>query len=153
MSMPRSALRRRFGEGLLQRLSQALGQEDEHIQPIQVADPYQERLPCLEPIRTATGIEIAIMRLLESLCERLQKEGKGLRSAVLKCYRLDGKIEQVEIGTNKASNHITHLFKLFALKISSIRPALGIELFTLDAAQIEACPGCYRKPFGPVVRD
>jgi protein ImuB len=137
MSMPRSALRRRFGEGLLQRLSQALEQEEEYIQPIQVPDPYQERLSSMEPIRTATGIEIAIKRLLESLCERLQNEGKGLRIAILKCYRLDGRIEQVEIGTNKASNHVDHLFKLFALKISGIKPALGIELFTLDAAQLE----------------
>lgn len=140
ISMPRSVIRRRFGEGLLQRISQALGQEEEYLETIQVVDPYQERLSCLEPIRTATGIEIAIRRLLESLCERLQNEGKGLRIAILKCYRLDGKIEQVEIGTNKASNQVSHLLKLFALKISGIRPALGIELFTLDAAQLEEVP-------------
>ena len=141
LSMPRSALRRRFGEGLLERINQALGQQEEYIQPIQIPAPYQERLPCLEPIRTATGIEIAIQRLLESLCDRLKKEGKGMRTATLKCYRIDGKIEQVEIGTNKASNHVEHLFRLFALKISTIRPAFGIELFTLDAGgQLEDVP-------------
>jgi protein ImuB len=137
IGMPRAALRRRFGEALILRLSQALGQELEHIIPIQVPEPYQERLPCLEPIRTALGIEIAIKHMLVLLCDRLQKEGKGLRTAVLKCYRIDGILEQAVIGTNSATNHTGHLFKLFELKIAGIRPALGIELFILEASQVE----------------
>lgn len=135
--MPRSVLRRRFGETFLLRLSQALGQEDETFKPIKIAVPFEERLPCLEPIRTKAGIEIAISNLLESICQRLAKEGKGLRTARLTYYRIDGKVEQVEIGTNKASHSIEHLFKLFELKISSIEPALGIELFILEAPLVE----------------
>lgn len=137
IGMPRAVLRRRFGEGLLLRLAQALGQEDEVLTPIQLIAPYQERLPCLEPIRTATGIELAIKDLLQALCTRLQGEGKGLRTAILKCFRVDGKIVQVEIGTNSPSHHISHLFKLFELKISRIAPGLGIELFVMEAAKIE----------------
>jgi len=135
--MPRSVLRRRFGEPLLQRLNQALSQDEEYIEPIQAIEPFQERLPCLEPIRTATGIEIAIQKLLESLCKRLQGEGKGLREAVLKCYRIDGKVLQQCIGTNKPSCNAEHLFKLFALKIAAIEPALGIELFVMEAFKVE----------------
>jgi len=138
--MPRAALRRRFGLHLLLRLDQALGQEDEAMQPLQPIEPYQERLPCMEPICTATGIGIAIQQLLETLCCRLQQEGKGIRTAILKCYRIDGKIEQTEIGTNCASHHTEHLFKLFELKISSIEPALGIELFILEAPKVEDVP-------------
>jgi protein ImuB len=137
ISIPRSALRRRFGEGLLLRLGQALGQEDEPIQLIQVISPYHERLPCLEPIRTPTGIEIAIKRLLENLCKRLHEEGKGVRTAILKCYRIDGRIIETGIGTNSATHHTGHLFKLFELKIPTIEPALGIELFTLEATKVE----------------
>ena len=137
VNMPRSVLRRRFGENLLIRLGQALGFEDEVIQPLQVTPPYEERLPCLEPIHTATAIEIAIQHLLNQLCIRLAAEGKGLRIAVLKCYRVDGKVVQVQIGTNKASNKADHLFKLFQLKITEIEPALGIELFSLEAARVE----------------
>ncbi|HSC39662.1 MAG TPA: DNA polymerase Y family protein, partial [Chitinophagaceae bacterium] len=92
MGMPVPALRRRFGPELLQRLDQAMGQEDETIQPVQPIEPYHERLPCLEPIVTSGGIEIALQRLLDTLCLRLQQEGKGLRTAVLKCYRVDGKM-------------------------------------------------------------
>jgi protein ImuB len=137
ISMPRSALRRRFGAQILQRLDQALGYEEERINPVQPIEPYQERLPCLESIVTATGIEIALQRLLDALCHRLQQEQKGLRTAVFKGYRMDGKIEKIEIGTNRPCCNSKHLFKLFELKIESIEPASGIEIFTLEASKVE----------------
>jgi len=137
ISITRSALRRRFGQGILQRLDQAIGREIEVITPLQPVAAYEERLPCLEPIRTATGIEIAIQKLLNLLCKRLEQEGKGMRTAVLKCYRVDGKTVQTAIGTNRASRNTGHLFKLFELKIATIEPALGIELFVLDATKVE----------------
>lgn len=140
INMPRSVLRRRFGEGLLLRLEQALGIQEEQFVPIQIPEPYTERLPSLEPIRTATGIEIAIQKLLEKLCLRLQVDGKGLRHAVLTCYRIDGKIIQTAVGTHKPSNHQPHLFKLLAMKIDTIAPALGIELFVLEATKVENAP-------------
>ena len=137
IGLPRAALRRRFGTQLLQRLGQALGYEEEAIQPVQPMEPYQERLPCLEPIITATGIEIALQRLLDALCQRLQQEQKGLRAASFKGYRIDGKIEKMKIGTHRPSNNSRHLFKLFAIKIDSMEPAWGIELFTLEASKVE----------------
>ncbi|HOZ80379.1 MAG TPA: DNA polymerase Y family protein, partial [Ferruginibacter sp.] len=135
--LPRPSLRRRFGQVLLQRINQALGYEEEWITPLQTIEPYQERLPCLEPIVTATGIEIAIQRMLDVLCKRLQQEGKGLRIALLKGYRVDGKVVSIEIGTNRPSCNTKHLFKLFEIKIDSIEPALGIELFTMNALKVE----------------
>jgi protein ImuB len=137
ISIPRSALRRRFGQHLIQKLDQALGQEEEVIYPMQPIEPYQERLPCLEPIVTATGIEIALKRLLEKLCHHLKQEQKGLRMAIFKCYRVDHKIEQIEIGTNRATHNNDHLFKLLEIKLPSIEPALGIELFILEAPKVE----------------
>lgn len=137
IDMPRAALRRRFGHHLIQKLDQASGNEEEMIYPVQPVEPYQERLPCLEPIVTATGIEIALQRLLETLCHRLQQEQKGLRVASFTCYRTDGKIEKIEIGTNRASYNVNHLFKLFALNICTIEPDRGIELFLLEASKVE----------------
>ncbi|WP_134089836.1 DNA polymerase Y family protein [Olivibacter sp. XZL3] len=136
-TMPRSALRRRFGDGLLLRLGQAVGYEEEFILPLKPIAPYEERLPCLEPISTDKGIEIALQKLLDALCKRLSGEGKGLREAILKCHRLDGRTEQISIGTSRATANVPHIFKLFALKVPQIEPALGIELFILEAAKVE----------------
>lgn len=137
MGMPKSVLRRRFGQQFIMRLQQAAGNEEEAIQPVQPIEPYHERLHSLEPINTATGIEIGLKRLLEVLCKRLQREQKGLRKAFFKCYRIDGKRIQIDIGTHRPSHHADHLFKLFEIKIPSIEPGLGIELFILEATKVE----------------
>ena len=137
INMPRVALRRRFGPGLILRLDQALGNEEEPIKTVQPIEPFRERLLCLEPIVTATGIEIALERLLDTVCLKLMQEGKGIRKAVFSCYRVDNKIEKIEIGTSRATHNKKHLFKLFEEKIQSIEPALGIELFILEALKTE----------------
>jgi protein ImuB len=137
IKMPRTALHRRFGQSLLKRLDQALGTEMEMLEPFIPITPYQERLPSLEPIRTAAGIEIALKTLLEMFCQRLNKESKGLRKCELRCYRIDGAVEKIEIGTSRPSRNIDHLFKLFEIRIAEIEPDLGIELFILEAAVVE----------------
>lgn len=137
INMPRGSLRRRFGQHFLQRLDMTLGQEIELLEPVQPIELYQERLPCMEPIVTLTGIEIALQQLLQTLCLRLQQEQKGLRAAVFKGYRVDGKIEHVAIATSRPTHDVKHLFKLFEIKLSTIEPALGIELFVLEAPTVE----------------
>lgn len=137
LDLPTSVLRRRFGQGLLLRIDQALGRAEEYREPLVPPVPYAERLPCLEPVRTAQAIEIAIEKLLSALCSRLQAEGMGLRKAFLKCHRIDGKKIQVGISTTKGSHSVSHLFKLFQLQIGKIDPALGIELFVLEAPSVE----------------
>lgn len=137
ISIPDSTLRRRFGDELIVRLQQALGIHIETVDPIFPIPPYQERLSCLEPITTATGIQIALRRLLTTLCNRLAKEGKGIRQAVFYGHRIDGNLQKISIGTGRASCNPAHLFKLFEFKIPTIEPALGIELFVLDATLVE----------------
>jgi len=137
MQMPRTALRRRFGQNLLMRLDQALGLEIEMMTPVKPTASYIESLPSLEPIRTATGIEIALKILLQALCNRLNHESKGLRKCELRCFRIDGNIQKIEIGTNRPTRNVMHLFKLFEIKIVQIDPDLGIELFVLEATIVE----------------
>ena len=135
--MPRSVLRRRFGQNMVLRLLQALGQEEEFLLPIRESVPYSERLSCLEPVKTRTAIEIALQKLLETLCKRLYADGKGLRIATFSYYRIDSKSGQLTIGTNHPTHHSSHLFKLFEMKLDEVAPGLGIELFVLDASKVE----------------
>lgn len=136
--MPKAVIRRRFGNDMVLRLYQALGQEEEFLIPLKEPVPYHERLPFLEPIRTRLAIETALKTVLDTLCKRLYSEGKGLRSAILTYYRIDGKRGNIEIGTNQPTHHSTHLFKLFSLKLDNVAPGLGIELFELEAPVTEA---------------
>jgi protein ImuB len=135
--MPRPALRRRFGQELILRLDQALGYEEEPIIPVQPIEAWRDRLPCLEPIVTATGIEIALRLLLDSICQKMKLEGMGFRNALFTCFRTDGKTEKIEIGTHRATQNAKHLYKLFEDKISLIEPEPGIELFVMEALKSE----------------
>lgn len=137
ISIPAKSLRRRFGKELLQRLRQAIGEEEENIVPVYPIEAYQERLPCIEPIKTKEGIEIALQHLLTNLCCRLQKEGKGLRKVFFRAYQLDGGSSGIEISTNQPSQNVEHVFRLFEIKLSSIEPKEGIELFLLEATAVE----------------
>jgi len=137
ISMPQKVLRRRFGESFLLRLNQALGKTEERIIPVVAPTEYEERLHCLENILTRTGIDIALERLLQSLCTRLSKEGKGIRKACFKAFRIDGKTVQVEVGTHRPTHSVDHLRMLFSIKLDTIAPGPGIELFLLEAPHVE----------------
>jgi protein ImuB len=137
IAIPRPALRRRFGQSLIKRIDQVLGNEEELLEPVVPIEPYAERLPCFEPILTRTGIEIALQKLLESLCEKLRSEEKGMRSCVFKCFRTDARIQVTEIGTNRGSSNQNHLFKLFENKLENIDPGPGIDFFLLEATKVE----------------
>lgn len=133
IAIPTASLKKRFGQALIDRIQQALGLQPEGLQPVCPAPVFQERLSSLEPVRTAKAITIALEQLLASLCEHLEREKKGLRKAVFKCYRIDNKVQEIEIGTNRATRHRTHIYRLFEHKIATIAPGLGIELFVLEA--------------------
>lgn len=137
LELPPSILRRRFGQHLLLRIDQALGRIEEYLEPLVSPIPYLEHLHCLEPIRTKEGIEIAIEKLLEMICLRLKSEGKGIRKAMLKCHRIDGRKVQVSISTTKGSHSVSRLLRLFNLQVSKIEPALGIELFIMEVPRVE----------------
>lgn len=137
ITIPHTTLRRRFGASFVNRLNQVLGHEEELIEPVHQIEPYEERLPCLEPIATRTGIEIALKNLLETMCYRLQREQKGLRKAIFTGCRIDGDLQKIEIGTTSPSHNPVHLFNLFDLKLGMIEPGLGIEVFILQAPIVE----------------
>ena len=138
IGIPRHSLSRRFGKDILKRIDQALGYEEELIEPIQPVEPYQQRLPCLEPIVHLQGVEIAVHRLLEDICTRLIHEQKGLRAAILKGFMSDGRIEKIEISTSHPSNNLQHLFKLFELKFPIFNTDNGVEVFVLEVTKVES---------------
>jgi len=137
LQMPAKVLRRRFGDHFILRLQQAMGYQNEAITPVVIASTFTERLYCFDPIVTRPGIEIAVKKVLDTLCERLKKEQKGIRTAVLKIFGIEGNTQQLEIGTNRATSDAVHIFKLFELKFETIAPGPGIELFVLEVPRFD----------------
>jgi protein ImuB len=137
IGMARPTLQKRFGNSILTRINQSTGAEIEVFTPIIPVEPYEERLPCLEPIITGTGIEIALRKLLEGLIGTLSKDQKGIRSAVFRSYAADGEKYDIDIETNRSSLNADHLYALFHLKLNTVIVSAGIELFTMTATRVE----------------
>ena len=135
--MPRGPLARRLGRAAVERLDQARGHVPEPIVPVIPFEMPEARRALLEPIGTFEAIEQVISDLLGDLVAELGEKGLGLRSAVLRCDRLDMGAQLVSVGTARATRDAKHLLRLFRLRIDRIEPGLGIEAMALAAPQVE----------------
>jgi protein ImuB len=136
-AMPRGPLARRFGNGLLIRLDQALGRAAETFEPIIPKVAPAAALRFLEPIFSADAIEQVIGDLAAMLTHTLEQQGFGARRVMLACDRVDGGEQRIVIGLASATRDADHLASLLRMKIEQIEPGFGIEAMRLIATRSE----------------
>ncbi len=136
--LPRASLARRFGLLPGERLDQALGRAEEPISPRLPAPAHVVRRLLPEPILEADGIAAVLQRLLGRLCEELAEAGQGARRLDLHCYRVDGRVIRLSVGTSRPAREPRALARLFAERLDRIDPGFGIEAMALAAARVEA---------------
>ena len=136
--LPRASLARRFGLLPGERLDQALGRAEEPISPRLPAPAYVVRRVLAEPTLEADGIAAVLQRLLGRLCEELAEAGQGARRLDLHCYRVDGRVIRLSVGTSQPAREPRALARLFAERLDRIDPGFGIEAMALAAARVEA---------------
>ncbi len=137
LPVARGPLARRLGLPAITRLDQALGAVAEPITPREDAEvPFVERR-LLEPIGTAEAIEHVMGDLIGDLAQVLQERGLGARSLRLTGLRVDGTEQIAAIGTSRPTREVSHLLRLFKLRIDRIDPGMGLEQFWLVAPHTE----------------
>lgn len=132
LQLPRSALLRRFGQVLLDRIDACSGQRMESWEPVFPPVKYQERLASLEPIITRTGVEMALQNLLEKITAQLKRDGMGIRQAVFTGFKTGHEPVQIEVGTQLAVQDPRRVFRLFEIKLEALSVEPGIDSFLLD---------------------
>jgi protein ImuB len=132
-AIPRAALVRRFGDSVALRLDQAVGHMAEPISPRRPADPDLVRHAFAEPVRERAVIGAVLDRLLATLCQRLERKGRGARRLDFTLYRTDGTLTGAVASTSRPALDPKHLRHLFAEKLDRLDPGLGIDLATLGA--------------------
>ncbi len=140
-AMPRAALARRFGQGVVLRLDQVLGDLSEPLSPLGEAPIRRVRLSFAEPIADPADLACAAERLALDLVLRLAREGTGARRLDLAFHRVDGRVEHIVLGTARPSRDPHHLASLFRERLDTIDPGLGVEDMILAAFAVE--------PLGP----
>jgi protein ImuB len=137
MAMPRAALARRFGEEITRRLDQALGDEPEPLSPLGEVPMRRVRLSFAEPIADPADLARATERLTADLVTRLAREGMGVRRLGLGFHRVDGRVEQIHIGTARPNRDPAHLARLMLGKLDTVDPGSGIEDAILAALAVD----------------
>jgi len=135
--MPRDALARRFGESMAARLDQATGELPEPLSPLGETPTRRVRLSFAEPIADTADLARAAERLAQDLVHRLAREGMGVRRLDLGFHRIDGRVEHIRVGTARPNRDPAHLAKLFAARLDTVDPGLGVEDVILAAFAIE----------------
>jgi protein ImuB len=141
LRQPRAPLSRRFGRVLLDALDGVSGARTRPLQPVRAPAPFLAIRECLEPILTRPAIEQVLEALLRQVCQQLRQAGRGARRLVLRAWRVDGRVQEVAIGTGAASREVAHLRRLFAEPLGQLEPDLGFERFSLEAPATDPLEG------------
>lgn len=132
LALPRAPLTARFGGDLARRLDQALGHRAEPFTPRKSPAPYRVRLGFPEPIGRLEDVAAGLDRLLDALCDRLERDARGARRLVLEAFRVDGTVAAVTVGTARPVRDPRHLARLFAEVLDTLDAGFGIEALILS---------------------
>ena len=139
-ALPRAALTRRFGQDVLMRLDQALGDQPEQVSPLAEPPHYRVRLTLPEPIGLSDDVMAGTASLLERLCARLKANEAGARVLCLTLGRVDQASQQVELRLARPLRDAGRILPLFKRGVDQVDAGFGIERLQLVAAQIEPLP-------------
>lgn len=132
LALPRGPLAARFGKAVAERLDQALGHAREPFTPRQPPAPYRLRLGFPEPLGLLDDVAAGLRLLLDGLCARLERDGKGARRLVLEAFRVDGTVSRTALGTARAVRDPVHLARLFRDRLEDLDAGFGIEALVLS---------------------
>jgi protein ImuB len=136
----RAPLARRFGQGLLQRLDQAMGHQPESVMPLPDPPHYGVRLSLPEPVGLTADVMAGTERLLAGLCDRLRARDTGARVLCLTLRRVDQGAQQIELRLARAMRDPARILPLFARGIESVDAGYGIDQMRLEATVTEPLP-------------
>lgn len=131
--MPRAALARRFGRGLVARLDQALGAAPEPVSPAKPPLHFAVRLSFPDPIGLDEDISAGLDRLLPELEKRLKAKGRGARRIRWQLFRADATMQTIELGLARPSASPDRIKPLLLMKMGDVDPGFGIDCIRLEA--------------------
>jgi protein ImuB len=120
MDAPRAPLAARFGRALLRRLDQALGCEEEAIDPRRPLPALIAERRFAEPIALMEDITATLASLAGALAKTLEARGEGARAFELALFRVDGAVSRIEVGTSRPLREPKLVRELFREKFAGL---------------------------------
>ena len=132
---PRAPLASRFGSDLIRRLDQALGADEEAIDPRRSPPSFIAERRFAEPIAREEDIAATLSSLAATLSASLERHGEGARRLEYALFRVDGAVMRIVVGTTRPIRAPKLILALFREKFA----ALGDEIdagFGFDMARL-----------------
>ncbi|MDB5658484.1 MAG: polymerase family protein [Cypionkella sp.] len=140
IDLPRAPLARRFGQGLVLRLDQALGIQAESVSAEPEPPHFGVRMTLPEPIGLQSDVMAGLARLLDRLCSKLALHHMGARRVLLELRRVDRGTVKVEIGLARPMRDASRIAALFAKGVDEVDAGFGIDCLRLSATLVEPMP-------------
>jgi protein ImuB len=131
--LPRSALLVRFDKALVARLEALLGEGAEPFTPLREPQSFVARLVWPEPLGRTEDLAAAAARLLDDVCNELERAQRGARRFRLSLWRLDGKAIRLDVRTGRPVRSAAHVRRLLDLQWDGLDVGFGVELMRLEA--------------------
>jgi len=140
---PRAPFTARFGKGLLLRLDQALGRNEESIRPRLPVPVAMAEQRFAEPIAREEDVLGTVEYLARQLATVLERRGEGGRLFQLALFRADGKVHRLEFGTGAPLREPARVRRLFEERLAVLAdacdPGFGYDMVRLSALVAERC--------------
>ena len=132
----RAPLAARFGRELIRRLDQALGQDEEAIDPRRPPPSFIAERRFAEPVSREEDIAGTLSSLAATLARSLESHGEGARQLEFSLFRVDGIVSRIAVGAGRpirAPKLILDLFreKFAVLGDDEIEAGFGFDMARL----------------------
>ena len=135
LDLPRSVLPARFGQDLVLRLAQALGEAIETIDPVRPAAPARVERVFDGPTTQLEAVELTVLGLLTSLADRLRALESGARTIDLRLIRPGSTPVDMRLSLGRPNRNAKHLWSLLRPKLERANLGFGVEEVILTATR------------------
>jgi len=136
LALPRRELPARFGQELLTRVEQVLGERDEVLRPVRPLPDWTVRWALEYPLSRWDGIQYILEQLLLRLCQELQQQEQGVLRLACRLRCLNRQRVEVEIGVFRPTAQSQHLRELLQLRLETVRLPAPLEEVEIQAMQL-----------------
>ena len=133
IGLARAPLAARFGQDVLLRLDQALGDQDESFTAVSPPKPLYICRQFAEPIGAADDIKAMIRQLASETATLLQQARLATRRLRLGWQLVDGLVFAHDVHLSRPSRDVTLFHRLLANASDKINPEFGLEMGWMES--------------------
>jgi protein ImuB len=141
LALPRDALVRRFGQGLLDTLDRALGRQPDPRRPVVLPEQFSSRLELPLPVDEVEALLFGCKRLVSALGGWLRGRGQGVMRLRLELIHRHAAPSIVAFALSTPSRDGPHLTTLLRDRLERLRLPDRVEAIVLASEQCEPLAG------------